>query len=145
MVESDEKELSPEEEEELEELMKHYGSPTPEEKHSVHSFLHKVAISKDTLKTGNLTAEEVGLARLPVRSIKEFELMAKELCEDDIMSKYFKQESEILTASSLSKDAKLISLAVIQEKKYSDTRSKEARKENKSWFKPKQQLSEYQE
>lgn len=136
--------LTLEEQEQLEELMKSYGSPTPEEKHTVHSFLHKVATSKDTLKTGNLDKEEVGAVRLPVRSVKEFELMSRELCKDKIMSNYFKEEAEIITASSLSKDAKLISLAVVTRKELSDGRG--VKKENKGWFKQKEtkELGDYQ-
>ena len=84
-MENDDLKLTPEEEEELEELIRSYSSPSPEEKHTVHSFLHKVAISKDTLKTGNLTDQEVGMIRLPVRSIQEFSLISDKLCEDTIM------------------------------------------------------------
>lgn len=139
-----EDELTLEEQEQLEELMKSYNSPTPDEKHTVHSFLHKVATSKDTLKTGNLTQEEVGNVRLPVRSVKEFELMAKELCKDDMMKRYFAEEAEIITASSLSKDGFLVRQSTLQRKELSDNR--QPRKQNKGWFRSKEsnQLSDYQ-
>ena len=137
--------LTAAEEIELEEYIKNYGNPASDQKHTVHSFLHDVAISNDTLKTGNLTPEEVGAIRLPVRTIKEFSLYAKELCEDEVMEKIFNGESEGITASSLSKDAKLITLAVIQKREWM-TSSKQ-KKENSGWFRKKEvkQLSDYQE
>ena len=140
-----EDDLTLEEQEQLEELMKSYGSPTPEEKHTVHSFLHKVATSKDTLKTGNLDKEEVGSVRLPVRSVKEFELMSRKLCADSMMADYFKDEAEIITASSLSKDGFLVRQSTLQRKELSDSRTK-PRKENTGWFKKKDtnQLSDYE-
>jgi hypothetical protein len=60
------------------------------------------------------------------------------------MKEYFDKESEIITASSLSKDAKLITLAVIQKREWM-TSSKQ-HKENKGWFKKKESnnLSNYQ-
>ena len=87
--------------EEAEEVMKNLGglAPIPEEKHNAHSFLYSVATSEDTTKVANLTTEEVGLAKLPVRTYKELALFCKEIANMDFMSDYFdknKQEQKKL-------------------------------------------------
>ena len=54
---------------------------------------------------------------------------------------YFESEAEITTKTSLSRNAKLLSLAVLQKKEISDV-SKQPRKESSSWFKKKNRESE---
>ena len=125
--------LTPEEQQLLEEAMKSYGAPQPEEKHNVHTFLNKVAISPDTTKTGYLSSEEIGFTPYSLRTYKKLALVSEKLCNDDIWAEYFKANGEILTATSLSKDAKLINLAVIQRRELADVTS-QPRKENKGWF-----------
>ena len=127
-----EEQLTQEEQQLLEEAMKSYGAPEKEEKHNVHTFLNKVANSPDTTKTGNLTQEEVGITPFSLRSFKQFQLDSQDLANDDIWAEYFRKEGEILTATSLSKDAKLINLAVIQRRELADVTK--PRKENKGWF-----------
>ena len=90
--------------EQAEEYIKSLGvAPIPEEKHSVHSFLFKVATADDTTKLGNLSVEEVGLARLPLRTYKELDLFCDEIADMKYFSNYFKKKGEILTSTSLSK------------------------------------------
>jgi hypothetical protein len=113
-----------------------YGSPTPEEKHNVHTFLNKVSTSKDTTKTGNLTHEEVGMPNLPIRSLQELALISGKIMDNKFFQDYFMAESEIITSSSLSKDAKLINLAVITKREIADV-TPVPRKENKGWFQKK--------
>ena len=129
-----EEQLTPEEQQLLEEAIKSYGPAQPEEKHNVHVFLNKVATSNDTTKTGNLTSEEIGFTPYSLRTYKKLALTSEKLCNDDIWADYFKANGEILTATSLSKDAKLITLAVIQRRELADVTS-QPRKENKGWFK----------
>lgn len=112
--------LSPEDMQLLEEAMRAYGSPQPDEKHNVHTFLNNVAKSQDTTKTGNLDVQEIGFTPYSLRTYKQLEIVAKDLCNDDLWGDYFKKKGEILTSTSLSKDAKLISLAVIQRRELSD-------------------------
>lgn len=109
-----------------------FGSPIPEEKHNVHSFLNSVATSEDTTKTGNLEIGELGLPRTNLRTIKEMSLIASDIMDNSFMSDYYKKKGEILTATSLSKDGKLINLAVIQKRQIEDQTQKP--KENKGWF-----------
>ena len=115
-----------------------YGSsPTSEEKQNVHTFLHNVVVAKDTTKVGNLTEEEVGKPKLPLRTIKELELFCKVIMNQEDFADYFKKKGEIMTATSLSKDAKLITLAVVQKREVADLTGAQPKKQNKSWFKKK--------
>jgi len=114
---------------------------TAEEKQNVHSFLHNVAVSEDTTKTGNLSTEELGTPILPVRTYKELSLFCKEIANMDYFAEYFLKKSEIATSTSLSKDAKLLTLAVVNRTEVADL-TKTPRKENKSWFKPKGQRTD---
>lgn len=118
------------------EAMREYGSPEPEAKHNVHTFFNKVLETKDTSKVGNLTIEELGLPQLPVRSYKELALFTSKVMNNSFMSEYFRQAAEDSLATSLSKDAKLVSLAVTQKKQVSD--ESKPRVINKSWFSKKE-------
>lgn len=124
----EEKSLTPEE---MEELFKLAGTATaPEEKHNVHSFLTKVVENEDTTKIGNLSEEELGMPKLPVRSQQELALFA-EATGQPFLAKFFKDEAEITLATSLSKEGKLIDLAVINRREVGDVTK---RKPNRGWF-----------
>jgi len=113
-----------------------YGfSTTGEERQNVHTFLHNVAIAPDTTKVAFLGEEELGTPKLPLRTYKELELFCKEIMNQPDFADYFKKKGEILTATSLSKDAKLIELAVVQRREVGDITK--PMKENKGWFKKK--------
>ncbi len=107
-------------------------APMPDEKQNVHSFLFNVARADDTTKLGNITAEEVGLPKLPIRTYKELALFCSDVGNMEYFSKYFKAKSEIMTSTSLSKDAKLINLAVMTRKEVADVTK--PRTINKGWF-----------
>ncbi len=111
-------------------------APVPDEKHNVHRFLHSVATSDDTTKTGYLSEEEVGLAKLPLRTYKELALFCKEIGNMDYMSDYFNKKAEILTSTSLAKGGFLTQLAVMMRRE-STNLLKAPMKENKGWFKKK--------
>ena len=106
--------------EQLAEALKSYGAPQPEEKHNIHTFLNKITTSNDTTKTGYLSDVELGTTPYAERTYKNLSLMSNELCNDDIWAKYFASKAEILTATSLSRNAKLISLAVLQRRELAD-------------------------
>ena len=124
-------------EEELAQRIAGYIGTTPvqEEKQNVHTFLHNVATARNTTKTGNLDTIEIGSPSLPVRTYLDLSLFCKEIANMDYYADYFAKKAEIITSSSLSKDAKLISLAVLQKREIADVTK--PRKENKSWFKKK--------
>lgn len=136
-----EAELSPEDKKLLE--SSGYGAPLPEEKHNVHSFLHKVATSDDTTKVGNLTDEEIGMPRLNLRTFKAIALDAEKILDNQFISDYYKAQGEIITSTSLSRGGKLINLAVLQKRQIEDVTK--PKKENSGWFKkkePEQQSTE---
>ncbi len=111
--------------------------PTGDEKQNVFSFLFNVAKAKDTTKLGNLTKEEVGEPKLPVRTYKDLALFCSKVANMNYFSDYFLAKSEIMTSTSLSKEAKLINLAVMTRKEIADKTEKVEPKENKGWFKSK--------
>ena len=112
------------------------SEPTSKGTQNVHSFLAGVASADDTTKLGNITAEEVGLPKLPIRTYKELALFCNDVGNMPYFQKYFLAKSEIMTSTSLSKDAKLINLAVVNRKEIADVSDKPL-KENKGWFKKK--------
>lgn len=127
---------------ELEQQLSHLIGNS-DDKQSVHKFLNNVATSDDTTKTGNLTSEELGVPELTERACKELSLISKGIMNNDFFAQFFEREAEILTSTSLSKDAKLLELAVVQRREVADITKKEPMKENKGWFKSKKKVSDY--
>jgi len=111
-------------------------APLPEERQNVHTFLHNVAIAKDTTKLGYLTEDEIGLPKLPLRTYKELALFCKKVLDKPYFESYFKAKGDILTATSLSREGKLINLAVTTTRQVTGVPAEKPRKENKGWFKP---------
>lgn len=105
-----------------------------ESKQNLHTFFTKIIKSSDTTKTGNLTQDELGLPKLPVRTYKELALFSKDIYQDKNWSEYFTKMSEIQTSTSLSKDAILLKLSVTQKKELADVTPSKS-KSNKGWFK----------
>jgi len=104
-----------------------------EEKHNAHTFLNSVATSEDTTRVGFLKEEEVGIPKLSIRTLKELELYCREIADDNGWADFFQKRSEILTSTSLSKEAKLLDLAVMQRREFTNA-TKPPRKVNKGWF-----------
>lgn len=126
--------------EEEKEVLKSYlgvGSPVPEEKHNVHSFLYKIATSDDTTKTGFLKDEEVGTPQLTVRGLKDMSLISDKIMRNNFFSEYYKAKAEIISSTSLSRRGFLSKLAVLQKREIADVTEEKERKQNKGWFKPK--------
>lgn len=112
-----------------------FSPPEQQERFNVFKFFDNVVHTPDTTKLGNLTAEEVGAVRLPIRTLKELSLFCEEIANMKYFSTYFNKESEIQTSTSLSKEALLLRLAVSSRREIADV-TKQA-KENKGWFKKK--------
>ena len=134
--------MTPEEEEEY--LQAIAGSlPSKDERSNVHAFLTAVVKSKDTTRIGNLKEEEIGMPKLPLRTYKELSLFCNEVANMDYFSDYFDKKGQILTSTSLSKDAKLIDLAVMQRREIKQKfGSSSPQTENKGWFKKKDATAE---
>lgn len=108
------------------------NTPNSSDHQNVHTFLNNVAFAEDTTKLGNLTAEEVGTPKLPLRTYKELALFCSEVANMKFYADYLNKKAEILTSTSLSKEAMLINLAVIQRREFSQ--KVKARTINKGWF-----------
>lgn len=103
------------------------------------SFFTNVIKADDTTRIGNLAIEELGLPSNPLRALKELELFSREVWKQDAWADFFKQSGQNLTATSLSKDAILLKLAVTKKSEVADMTPKQVRKENKGWFKKRNQ------
>lgn len=130
-------EVSDEEIKELEEELKKleskdtsYGSPTAAQKESLFKFYNKLLTIKDTTRIGNLTAPELGLAKLSVRGSKSIALYAK--AEGlTVVEDYFNDLSNILTETSMAKKGFMSQLFFTQIKREKKDKPKT---EKKSWF-----------
>ena len=131
-------ELTNDEKKALQEYFESFGATVPEEKHTLHTFLNKVATSSDTTKTGFLKDEELGISEFPVRSYKSFALWSNSVIKNEYLTDFFDKESEIVTATSLSRQGFLDKLAVTQKRESSLRDMSEERKPNTGWFKKKQ-------
>jgi len=114
-----------------------YGAVVPEPKLTVHTFLQNVVNAEDTTKVGNVSIEELGNPKHPIRTYKSLALIAGSLMSNSPLNRYFLDKSEIITSTSLSKEAKLIDLAVVTRKEFGATKNKKQMKENKGWFRRK--------
>ena len=105
------------------EFQEGYGSPEPEEKQNQHSFLHKAAYgSDDTVRTTFLSQEELGRPLFNVRFLLDLEdiskwyldAYAKLYGEGGInrVSDYFKQKTQNITDSGMSKEGFAMNLNV---------------------------------
>lgn len=116
-----------------------------DERHNVFTFLNNVATAEDTTKTGFLRDDkdlnELGVPKLPVRSFHSLALVADKIMGNDYFNKYFLAEAEIINKTSLSRNAKLIGLAVLQKREVADV-SRRHQTQNKSWFKKKEPSTE---
>lgn len=133
---TEEIQLNEDEKKVLGEYLEGYGAAVPTDKENIHTFLNKVATSDDTTKTGYLTEDELGISKFSVRSYKSFALLSDKILVNDYFKDYFEKESEIITASSLSKGGFLIKAAITTKKELADTTKKQS--VNKGWFKRKE-------
>ncbi len=108
-----------------------------ESKINVASFFRDVVLSEDTTKTGNLSEEELGIPKIPVRTMKELELFSEDVFAQSGWSNYFRKLGEIALSTSLSKDAILLKLLVTQKRELADMTPKD-KKKNKGWFRKKE-------
>jgi len=134
MAEEEDEEITEEEQLALQKALLKYGNPEGEVKHNVHTFLKEVLDTKDTTKVGYLSADELGMPSHPVRVYKELALYADKVLDNSFLKDLFMQDAENIFATSLSREGKLINLAVITVKKQSVTSEEKIRKVNKGWF-----------
>ena len=114
-----------------------YGYPAPEEKQNMFSFFKRVITMPDTLRTANLTQDELGGIRIPVRTLHKLSLYCNEMGLGGLGS-YFAKEARIITNSSLSREGFLDCLAITQRRELEEkTRAPATEAQKKNWFKKK--------
>jgi len=117
--------------------------PKEEEKQNIYNYFKKVISMKDNTKTANLTEDEIGFAKIPVRTNQEIALFCDVMGMGDIedggkmkgFAGYFMKEAQILLGTSLSREGFLNKLAVTQKRESSFNTKAPA--QNKGWFKKK--------
>lgn len=130
-------ELSADEMLELQKFMNSAGNaPVADEKYGHHKFLHDVSIAPDTTKTGFLKDEEIGIPKNPIRTYKDISLDCNDIMVNPFFAQHFMNLSENVTSTSLSRGAKLITLAATSQRLIGEVGNKD-KKENKGWFKKK--------
>lgn len=138
----DELNLTPEEELELSNYLRgglsSYGSTSTKTDHNIHKFLQDVVTAKDTTKLGYLGETELGTPKYPLRTLKELNLFCNEVANMKDFADYFLMQGEIMTSTSLSKDAKLLDLSVVTRRELGDiTHRPKKKKKPSGWFKKK--------
>ena len=111
-------ELTPEEEAYLQQLEIDEARglyPKPEEKPHIIGFFKKVIAMRDNTKTANLTKDELGFVRVPVRTNLELSHYCRSMSMYGL-SNYFSGSSQITNASSLSREGFLDRMVVTQKK-----------------------------
>ena len=115
----------------LESIDTGYGSPEPERKDNLFKFFREILKIRDTTRVGNLTTSELGITRAGVRPYLEIASYA-EAEGLDLVADYFRDKSDIITSSSMSKKGFWPQLFVTQIK--AEKKVKEPTKKKKSWF-----------
>ena len=112
------------------------NASTPEEKQSIHVFLHNVAVAEKTTKVGNLQVDkdinELGVPFHNVRGCFDMALISDKIMENEYFKDYFTTEAESVLATSLSREGFLIRQATTQTKAVADITKR--RSVNKGWF-----------
>lgn len=116
-------------EQDAQELLRQFS----ESKANMHTFFTNVVKTDDTLKTGNLDTNELGMSKLPVRTYEELSLFSKEVANQKEWGDFFEAMSRIQTDSSLSKEGFLLKLVQTTKKELADVTPKQ--KVNRGWFK----------
>ena len=106
-----------------------YSYPEQEEKLNIFAYFNKVLVRGFNPKTANLDKEELGAAKLPVRTLMDLEDYARMMGIDDFADIFHKNAQTILS-TSLSKEGFLNNLAVTQ-KKLSETSLKNLKNQPK--------------
>jgi len=131
----EEEELTQAEIDTLEEMG--YGAPQAEEKQNIFSFFKRVIFMKDTTRTSNLTNDELGFTKIPVRTNLILSLYSEQMGLSGL-SNHFMRESQIISDSSLSREGFLDKLAVTQKREMESKTRRSNLPQKKGWFAPKQ-------
>lgn len=144
MTEEDKKELSEDEAILKLALAMKDNATTTDNKNNVHIFLHNIAVSDDTTKTGNLRVDketdELGIPAYTVRGAKEMALISEKIMDNDFFKGYFEKDAENTLSTSLSREGFLVKQATTTTKAIADITKR--RKTNRGWFGTKKTVEE---
>jgi hypothetical protein len=130
-VETVEAQSDAREDAELPETPQNYGSPEEVTAENVYTFLKRAVFeTPETFKVGNLKQPELGQPQIPVRTWLNIALsfkMRKRLG----LNQYCRDKANILTDTSLSRDATALKLAVTQKKEVTRVRTRHPQEETK--------------
>jgi hypothetical protein len=90
-------------------------TPTHKEKDDLYSLFWKVVQTSDSSKVGNLSKTELGMLNISVRDCLRISLLADNLGKQGF-SNFFRNQAEIVLATSASKEGWLPELFVSQRK-----------------------------
>lgn len=106
-------ELTPQEEQELMEVLGHGSYPQPKEPAGLIGFFKKILTIGDSTKVGNVDEQELNAIRIK----QEAALYAKTMGYDKV-GEYMASEAEVILSSSNSKDGFLIKQVNTQKKQF---------------------------
>lgn len=101
-----------------------YGYPEQEEKQTLIAFFREIIRKQFNAKTGNLQNDELGMAKIPVRTNMEIASYCNSM-DDPGMATVFLDDAQILLSTSLSREGFLPKLAVTTQK-FSETSLKKS-------------------
>lgn len=112
------------------------NAPSSEDRQSVHTFLHNVAIAEKSTKVGNLRDDkdmnELGYPIHNVRGALEMARISDKIMDNNFFKEYFEAEAEETLATSLSREGFLVRQATTSTKQVADVTKR--RTVNKGWF-----------
>lgn len=123
-------------EEELKQLEDKDTAPKSAQKDSLFRFFREILTTKDTSRIGDLTAQELGLTKLGIRHYQEIAAYANVEGLDKV-SDYLTKKSQIISATSMSKNGFWPQLFVTQIRQEKKEKPKEEKK--KGWFAKRQE------
>ena len=103
-----------------------------------HFKFFKDVVADENIKTANLTEDELGRVKIPVRTNLEISEYCKAM-KMTAFSRYFRAKSQVIQATSLSREGFLPQLVVTTKREAETTLKKTGQRQvNRGWFKPKE-------
>jgi len=109
--------------EDLKEFIRKMG-----EEKGIDNFFLEIIRNDDSLKIGNLTDTELGLPRLPLRTLVELTDDCRIIPSMSAFADDFEKQAQTLIASSLSKEGFLIKARITQKKELVDKDKRKQRR-----------------
>ena len=107
--------------------------PSPKEKDSIFSFFKHLVGIKDTTRVSNIDpAKELGMLQFSVRTNQYLGLVG-DICGDDDFSNFWRSQSQIITATAMSKRGWLTELP-ISNKRFASRTVRPIRTESKGFM-----------